>query len=504
MMRVRVDLDLDADVAIVGGGPAGAAAACHFRRQGWRVLVLDQHRFPRDKVCGDFVGPAALAEIDGLGLLPHRVFNEANKVSRAALYLDGRKLIAQAFPQFQDRSSYGLCIPRLILDEVMLDGATSSGVRVIEGARVTAYEVEAHHASVFYQTSSVEQRIRVRLLVGADGSSSFVARQLRGEPLPRRDRIVAVRAYFDGVDGPQEQADLYFSSATFPGYCWLFPTGGRSANVGVGTLLETWPATTHGLNQLLTDVIRSDPALAFRLSSARMRRKIVGWPLATFNPGLPIVGNRVILIGDAAGLINPLNGEGIQYALQSARWAAETLQVALRRDELTAADLAGYAARVHRELRYDMAFSRLIIDLISNRTLTPIWLQALRTIASRAAFDHEYAKRAGAILAGIAPTRDILSYRILWGTVEQAALTTAYGLVVDAIRGPERLFQTGLHTARTIAVMAAETALRPTSSLNWGLNCLQSVVELATQVTVSALERPAGTPANEPKIQLRS
>ena len=504
MMRIRVESNLDADVAIVGGGPAGAAAACHLARDGYRVVVLDQHRFPRDKVCGDFVGPAAVAEIERLGLFSHREFQKANQIRRAALYLDGVKLIVQAVPQLPERSDHGLCIPRLTLDDVILKGAMASGARLIEGARVTGYEAQPNCVSVKYQRESREQQIKVRLLIGADGSSSLVARVLRGAPLSRRDRIVAVRAYFDNVDGPQEQADLYFSCSTFPGYCWLFPTGGTSANVGVGTLLETWPTTKHQLNQLLTQVIQSDPAISFRLSTAHMRGKIVGWPLATFNPSLAMVGNRVILIGDAAGLINPLNGEGIQYSFQSARWAAETLVVALRRDKLTATDLAPYAARVRHELCYDMALARLIVDLISNRTLTPIWLQALRTITSRAALDHEYAKQAGAILAGIAPTRDALSFRILWGTVEQAALTAAYGVAVDAIRGPRRLWQTGIDTARVIASMALETAFRPTTSLSWGLNCLQSAVELAAQVTASTFEPRAAAPTSkEAQVHLR-
>jgi geranylgeranyl reductase family protein len=489
MIHIRMETNVDADVAIVGAGPAGAAAACYLARAGYRVVLLDQHRFPRDKVCGDFVGPAALAEIEHLGLLSHSVFQSANQIRRAALYLDGAKLIAQSVPQFPGRPDHGLCIPRLVLDNVILNGAVASGANLLDEARLKGYKVEPSCVVVTYQSRSGEQQVRVRLLIGADGSASLVSRILRGGPPPRRDRIVAVRAYFEEVDGPQEQADLYFSSSTFPGYCWLFPTGGTSANVGVGTLLETWPATKqHQLNQLLTTIIDSDSALRFRLSTARMKGKIVGWPLATFNPNLPIIGTRVILIGDAAGLINPLNGEGIQYAFQSARWVAETLTTAIRRDELAATHLAPYVARVQHELRYDMALARIIIDLISNRTLNPIWLQTLRTITQRAAYDNEYAKCAGAILAGIAPARDALSYRILWGTAQQAALSAGYKVAVDAIRGPARLWRTGIDTARTTASMALESVLRPTTSLNWGLNCMLSAVELATQVTASALE----------------
>jgi geranylgeranyl reductase family protein len=502
LIRLRAEQAVDCDVAVVGAGPAGAAAACHLARVGFRVVLLDQRRFPRDKVCGDFVGPAALAELERLGLLNQSVFQEANQIRGAALYLDGAKLIAQPVPQFPGLPGYGLCVPRLALDNAILGGAIGAGARVLEGTRVTGYTVEPGCVVVAHQTESGQRRFTTRLLIGADGSSSQISRILRGSPPPRRDRILAVRAYYEDVEGPQEQADLYFSGATFPGYCWIFPTGGTSANVGVGILLETCPPLKQPrLGQLLTDIIETDPAVRIRLSTARMRGKIVGWPLVTFNPHLPITGDRVILIGDAAGLINPLNGEGIQYAMQSARWAAETLARPLLRDELSAASLKPFADRVLHELRYDMALARLIIDLISNRTLNPVWLKALRIITHRAAFDREYARLAGAILAGIAPARDALGYRILWGTVQSAVLETALTVAMDAVRGPERLWKTGVDAARLTSSMAFDSVVRPTSSLNWGLNCMWSAVELGTQVAASMLEQAAGRkPAASAKL----
>ena len=503
MISIRVEHTLDADIAVVGAGPAGASAACHFVRHGYKVLLFDQSHFPRDKVCGDFIGPAALTEIEHLDLLSHPVFQDANQIRHAAIYLDGTELIARPVPKFPSLPDHGLCIPRAVLDNVILDAAIGSGARLLDRTRVTGYRVEPGCVVVSLRRGSDDQQIRVRLLVGADGSSSLISRLLRGGSPPKRDCIVAVRGYFENVDGPQEQADLYFSSSTFPGYCWLFPTGGTSANVGIGTLLETWPPTKYQLSQLLTDVINSDPAIRFRLSTARMQGKIVGWPLATFNPNLAMIGDRVALIGDAAGLINPLNGEGIQYAFQSSRWLAETLSESLQRDELTVSDLAPYAARVQHELRYDMALARLIIDVISNRTLNPVWLEVLRTITQRAAFDNEYARRAGAILAGMVPAREALSFRILWGTMQHLAFSAGSTVVVDALHGPGKLWKRGVDVASATASMALETIVRPTSSLNWGLNCALSTIELATQFTAAVLEpRPMAQP-DEKRTTLR-
>lgn len=490
MIHIRVEPRLDADFAIVGAGPAGAAAACHFGRRGYKVLLIDQNRFPRDKVCGDFVGPNAMAELESLGLLSSPPLQSANQIRRAALYLDGAKLVGQPFPEFPALAGYGLCVPRAIFDNLIVSAARDCGAQLIEGAHVTGYKVEPGCVVVSVRHGSSTTGYSARLLIGADGSSSLISRLLRGAPPPKRDRIVAVRAYFEGVEGPSDQADLYFSSSTFPGYCWLFPTGPGTANVGVGTLVETWPPSTPQLRQLLTDVLDSDPAIRFRLSTARLQGKIVGWPLATFDPNLAVIGDRIALIGDAAGFINPLNGEGIQYALQSARWLAECVGKSLPSSDL-ASSLGAYAARVQHELRYDMAVARMIIDLISNRTLNPLWLQALRSIARRAAFDREYARRAGGILAGIAPTREALTLVMLWGTVQQLVLSAGTSVLVDALCGPRRLGKRGAEIAQSGATMTMETISRPTSVVGWGLNCAMSMFELAAQFASAALAGPA-------------
>ena len=187
-----------------------------------------------------------------------------------------------------------------------------------------------------------------------------------------RDEDVVVQPVLPGNQtAPDEQLDLYFDGRCYPGYCWLFPTGNGEANVGLGMALETWPAHNRTPADMLRRLMRDDAALAARLRNARLRGKIVGWPLMTYNHRLKIVADRVMLIGDAASLINPLNGEGIQYALLSARWAAEAVAPCLREDDFSARALAPFAARVESEMRYDMALSRLdergIVELDEER-----------------------------------------------------------------------------------------------------------------------------------------
>jgi len=393
----------DCDALVVGGGPAGAAAAARLAARGFTTIVVDRATFPRDKVCGDFVGPAALAELADLGVTGTEAFAATNTIGECALHVDGNQLGVLAIPQVGGLPAYGRVIPRRYLDAWILNTARHAGATVLDGRKVTAIERAPDAVTVRGHSAAGPWQLRTRLLVGADGSNSIIARALRGAVPPRQDRIVAVRAYFDDVDGPAGQADVCLCSDSFPGYAWLFPCGGGQANVGVGMLVSTYPQAGRNLRDLLLRLIAEDASMQRRLRGARMDGRVLGCPLTTYNPRLPLTGDRVMLVGDAAGLINPLNGEGIQYALHSARWAADVAADCLSSGRLDAASLYRYQQRVRHSLGQDMAFSRLVVQLIRNRHLDPVWLRTLRVIASRAQADPDYAHRVGCVVTGLAP-----------------------------------------------------------------------------------------------------
>jgi len=393
----------DCDALVVGGGPAGAAAAARLAARGFTAIVVDRATFPRDKVCGDFVGPAALAELADLGVTGTEAFAATNTIGECALHVDGNQLGVLAIPQVGGLPAYGRVIPRRYLDAWILNTARHAGATVLDGRKVTAIERAPDAVTVRGHSAAGPWQLRTRLLVGADGSNSIIARALRGAVPPRQDRIVAVRAYFDDVDGPAGQADVCLCSDSFPGYAWLFPCGGGQANVGVGMLVSTYPQAGRNLRDLLLRLIAEDASMRRRLRGARMDGRVLGCPLTTYNPRLPLTGDRVMLVGDAAGLINPLNGEGIQYALHSARWAADVAADCLSSGRLDAASLYRYQQRVRHSLGQDMAFSRLVVQLIRNRHLDPVWLRTLRVIASRAQADPDYAHRVGCVVTGLAP-----------------------------------------------------------------------------------------------------
>ncbi|MGH6823734.1 MAG: NAD(P)/FAD-dependent oxidoreductase, partial [Methylocella sp.] len=431
--------------------------------------------------------PSALVELDGLGISRMDEYARTNIARRAALYMEGEELISRPFPEIAGMPSHGRVIPRQALDQFIVDAARSAGARLMEGCSLAGFAAGRDAVAVEAASSNRQFTLRGRLLIGADGSSSTVARIMRGSAPPRRDRFIASRAYFANVEGPDDQLDLYFDRSCYPGFYWLFPTGNGEANVGLGLALETWPAHNSTPAAMLRRLMRDDAALAARLRNARPRGKIVGWPLMTYNHRLKIVSDRVMLIGDAASLINPLNGEGIQYALLSARWAAEALAPCLRDDDFSAPALAPYAARVESELRYDMALARLIVQFVSNRALTPLWIGASKTLAERAHKDANTARIVSGIFAGLLPARD--AFKVVGGTIGEAARSLASKAVTTS--GPRGGAGPGVGTPQARFQLARDAAKDPAGFAEW-LKCAAAcTMELGSQAAWNAI---AGKP----------
>jgi hypothetical protein len=277
---------------------------------------------------------------------------------------------------------------------------------------------------------------------------------------------------------------------------------------------RTIPAQAENLTTLLDRLIAEDPALGERLAGANRVTRVSGWPLPTYSPAAPLVNDRVLLVGDAAGLINPLNGEGIQYALLSGRWAAEALLSCAEDGNFSRFALTRYADRLHGSLRYEMALSSLIVRLTRNRSLNPVWIHTLRAILLRARADPRYADATGGILAGMQPSSAALQPRVLLGTARQAAFSLGVGAVKHAIRGPGHLLRVGAEAAGSGVSMAAETARHPMEVARWGADVALGAAELGSQIALHLVPRKATGPSRpvgevkgdgppEPQIRIR-
>jgi geranylgeranyl reductase family protein len=475
----------DWDVVVVGGGPAGAAAAARLAASGFRTALIDRASFPRDKVCGDFVGPMALAELADLGVAQTVAFGATSTMAQLALHIDADQPAVLSIPKVDGIPGYGRVIPRLQLDAWIQDAARRAGATVLDGRKAEAVERVPDGIVVRGRSAAGPWQLRARLLLGADGSNSMVARTLRGGVPPSQDRIMAVRAYFDDVEGADGRGDIWFRGDTFPGYHWLFPTGGGSANLGVGMLASTYPPSGRNLRDMLLRLIAEDASVRHRLRGARMRGRVLGHPLTTYNPRLPLTGDRLMLLGDAAGLINPLNGEGIQYALHSARWAAGIAADRLDSDRLDAGSLEGYQRRVHQSLRTDLALSRLIVQLIRNRNLNHVWLRALRSIASRAKTDPDYAHHLGCVLTGLSPDVSAVGTAAAARIFGQALVSPLAVASWHRISGRGRSARLG---PDGLGDTAGQT-MAPGEFTNWAAGTGRGLGELTGQLTRATITR---------------
>jgi geranylgeranyl reductase family protein len=319
---------------VVGAGPAGTAAALEARRlrPGASVALVDKADFPRDKACGDGLGPHAVDELEALG---------AAGVLEGYPPIRGLRLRSpRGMEVAGDPARPNYVIPRSVLDARLVEAATAAGAQL---RRASVRRLEQHDGLV-----TVDGELAARVVVGADGANSTVRRLLGVASNPDRALAIAVRGYAPAPAGRPEQLIAWVAEG-WPAYVWSFPTGTGVANVGYGLLRSRFHGDRAELHRRLHELLPwADP------DPASLRAHHL--PFSSFRP--PPGRGRVLLAGDAASLVNPLSGEGIYYALASGRLAA--------RAALTEPDdpLAAYrrllAKALGRHLRHAAVLARAI------------------------------------------------------------------------------------------------------------------------------------------------
>ncbi|QNG55730.1 geranylgeranyl reductase family protein [Pseudonocardia petroleophila] len=320
-----------ADVAVVGAGPAGAATALRLLqlRPDAHVLLLDAADFPRDKVCGDGVAPHVVAMVDALGGPDLTAFGPPVWGLRVRSP-GGRTVDARC----DDPSRV---IPRTVLDAALVDAAVARGA-VLRRHRVRRLDVRPDRVVL-------DGEIAARVVVGADGAHSAVRRALGAPPAPARSTALAVRGYTDSGADPDALV-IAFARARPPAYAWSFPLPGGGANVGYGVFGSAVPTSRRELLDRLAEELPGP-------LPAHVRGHHL--PLSTgprFQPD-----GRVLLVGDAAALVNPVTGEGIFYGVASGALAA---RAALRGDGAGAAYRAALRRALGRHHRHVGALARAV------------------------------------------------------------------------------------------------------------------------------------------------
>jgi geranylgeranyl reductase family protein len=364
---------LSYDVAIVGAGPAGTACALALRGSGLRVALLDKATFPRDKVCGDAVpGHAfkALRQLDPAYVAALWQLEPRDDVHRSRLVAPngGSFYMHWKLPAFNS--------PRLDFDAALLALVRQhTATEVLENAALKTIEITTDYAQLGLASG---QEIRASVVIGCDGANSVVGRRLLPEPrLARAYHSAGVRAYFENVaEAESGTTEFFFSRSHLAGYLWLFPVGAGRYNVGLGMLSELVSKHKIDLKKLLLESLATHPGLASRFAQARQLGPIQGFGLPMGGGRQrPASGARFLLCGDAASLIDPLQGHGIDLAIRSGILAAGQVRACFEQQNFSAEFMGRYDAELQRQLGPQLAHSFRLQRLLGTRP----WLMNLGT-----------------------------------------------------------------------------------------------------------------------------
>jgi len=305
------------DVAVVGGGPAGAVTALCLARAGARVALVDRRAFPRDKACGDLVGPRGVRLLDDLRVSVPGPRGVGDMIVVAP---NGRRARLPALPG-RDYPDHALAISRRTFDAALVEAATGAGAELVQD-RVTGLTGDVWSPTGVRLAGGGE--LRADVIVGADGAVSRIADAAGLVDAVRVLWGFALRGYVDAVvDLPHIVLWEPERWRVFPGYGWLFPSADGGANVGLGLAVGAHRADATRAAALFGDFLRHLAGLSLLPGTAGPTR-LGGWLKMGAVGTVPARGN-VLLVGDAAGLINPLQGEGIAQAMASGRTAAEAI-----------------------------------------------------------------------------------------------------------------------------------------------------------------------------------
>jgi geranylgeranyl reductase family protein len=325
-----------ADVIVVGAGPAGSTTAYHLAKAGLDVLLLEKTAFPREKICGDGLTPRAVTQLVRMGI--------DTSVDNGWLHNKGLRILAAGsqleldWPELASHPNYGLVRPRADFDDLLAGQAKKAGVRLLENCNVSGPILDPRTSRIVGVTAKLGERaeaketeFRAPLVVAADGNSTRLSIAMGLHKREDRPMGVAYRAYYknprhedDYLESWLELSDAKRPDRLLPGYGWIFGMGDGTSNIGLGILdssiafgkvdyrdmMRRWLATTPPEWELIEDN-RTVPIRGAALPMGFNRK--------------PHYTRGMLLVGDAGGMINPFNGEGIAYAMESGELAARVI-----------------------------------------------------------------------------------------------------------------------------------------------------------------------------------
>jgi len=391
------------DAIIVGGGPAGCSTALHAARHGLDVLLLERAKMPRDKLCGDALSSTSLGLLDELGVLPELLRSPHMQVNRISYFSpSGQNVTVPLVKVDKETPVTGMICRRVILDD-LLYRAAAERVQAQDWCTVEQVTVEYGHVVgvVARRTGRDRVHFRAPVVVGADGFSSIVAKTM-GLNRHREHRSFAARAYYRYALGMGGALEVHFFEDLLPGFMWIYPTESGLTNVGISIPQYGLVQKRLEPRRYLQRVIRSE-RLRDRFEFAEQLDPLRTAILPVGHTMRQVHGNGYLLVGDAAGLVNPCSSEGVANALLSGKLAADAILGALDAGDASRKGLMPYADKLWRSIGPGLKMSDKLLELRTTRAIDSLIKSARRR-------PHNASWISGILVGSALPSEDLVAF----------------------------------------------------------------------------------------------
>jgi menaquinone-9 beta-reductase len=334
---------IEADVLVVGAGPGGSAAAYHLARHGVDVVMVDKAVFPRDKVCGDGLTPRGVAALQRMDIDPRDP--GFNPIGRLRAYGLNGVVVNVEWPKLKSLPALGLTRTRFDFDDLLARQAVKAGARFLQGTEATTPIRDGGWvAGAVLQEDGDPINARARFVVAADGAASRLGGQVGVVRDPTRPLGIAARRYYRTSRPQEDVLETYMNlpdertGGLMCGYGWIFPLGDGVLNVGAG-ILNSYSGFKETSARKVMDLFLSMLPPELEIDDDHAIGPLMSGPIPMGMNRTPAAVPGMLLVGDAAGVTNPFNGEGIAYAMETGELAAEVIVDALTRDRPAVAQM---------------------------------------------------------------------------------------------------------------------------------------------------------------------
>lgn len=354
------------DILIAGAGPAGATAALVLAQKGFSIAIIEKATFPRDKVCGDALSVDVVNQLTKISPTLPAAFEalSAKIESKGVRIVSPDHGIIDLPFKHDGIHACGYISPRLKFDNLLVEDFKSyQNISFIQDCEVQDIDISADHVEMKTSKGSITGK----MIIGADGAQSFVNKKLTMEKMDRNHHSAGLRVYYENLQGFHEgnYIELYFLKNILPGYLWIFPLPGNRANVGIGMLSSAVSLKKINLQKTLAETLTTHELFKHRFENARPVETVKGFGLPLGSKQRMISGNRFLLAGDAASLIDPFSGEGIANAIRSGRIAAEHVVNCVKSDDFSASFNKKYDQEIYHRMGTEFMISRSLQRLCS-------------------------------------------------------------------------------------------------------------------------------------------